>query len=164
MKVKLRKIDRSERVMVDNLFKLYLYDMSQYTGWEVDNTGFINFDSSQILDPYWNEDHHYPFFIMVDGEIAGFSLIRKWPDDTSITDMGQFFILRKFIGKGIGKIAFKESTSKFPGRWLTRVLTNNEGALKFWKKVIADITNNAFNEDVKIYNGKTPMHYLTYNI
>lgn len=164
MKVELRKIEKSERTMVDNLFKLYLYDMSQYTGWEVDNTGFISFDSDKILDPYWKEDNHYPFFILVDNEIAGFSLIRKWPEENNIMDMGQFFILRKFNGKGIGKEAFKESVSMFPGKWLTRVLTNNTGALTFWKKVIGEITNNNFKDEVKIYNRKIPMYYLSFQI
>lgn len=130
--------------------------MSQYTG-------FISFDSDKILDPYWTEDYHFPFFILVDNEIAGFSLIRKWPEE-NMMDMGQFFILRKFKGKGIGRKAFLESVTMFPGRWLTRVLTNNIGALKFWKKVIGEISNRNFNDEVKIYNGKIPMHYLTYSI
>ncbi|GAB3516324.1 hypothetical protein [Photobacterium alginatilyticum] len=48
------------------------------------------------------EVSHYPYFIYVDSELAGFALVRRYPSNPAIYDMGQFFVLRKFKGQGVG--------------------------------------------------------------
>ena len=66
---------------------------------------------------------------MCDGEIAGFSLLRRYPLDKSSFDIGQFFVLSKFKNKGVGRKAFELSVSGFPGKWVVRVLQENVPSL-----------------------------------
>jgi len=137
--------------------------MSEYTGWNVGIDGKLDIDLS-IIDSYWEEDGHYPYFVISNSEIAGFSLLRKYPEDKTYYDIGQFFILRKFKGKGIGCEAFRQSVSKFPGKWMTRVLPGNMGAKKFWLKVISDITQGDFIITSELYNSHILMDFFKYQI
>lgn len=163
MNIELRRIKDNEKEIVYNLFNYYLYDMSEYTGWGIDSFGKIDFDIS-ILDSYWKEDDHYPYFIICDSEIAGFSLLRKDPSDKSFYDIGQFFVLRKFKGKGVGRKAFELSVSKYPGKWLTRVLTENKGAMYFWLKVISQITSGNYSVRERLYKGNILMNFIEYKV
>ena len=76
MNVELQPAGKSDREVIRRLFQLYLYDMSEYMGWAVNADGQFDFSSS-ILDPYWTRDDHHPFLISCDGELAGFSLLRR---------------------------------------------------------------------------------------
>ena len=163
MKIELVSVKKSERKVIDSLFQFYLYDMSEYMGWNVNSDGQFDVNLS-ILDNYWDRDDHFPFFIFCDVDLAGFSLLRHYPNDITYLDIGQFFILRKFKRKGIGREAFKLSVSKFPGKWLTRVLPENEGAVKFWLNVISDITKENYCMTSEFYGENVLMHFIRYEI
>ncbi len=72
-------------------------------------------------------------------------------------------MLRKFKRKGIGYEAFKQSVSKFPGKWLTRVLPENKGAMNFWLKAISIATNENYQITSEYYNKKI-MNFIRYQI
>ncbi len=141
MKVELIKAESPEIIM--NLFQYYIYDMSEYTGFSPNPNGTYTVDESVVhLNDYWTKADHYPFYIKVDDQIAGFSLIRKYPNSKEYYDMGQFFILRKYKGRGVGRKAFECAIGNFPGKWITRVLPHNRGAYKFWNKVIREFSES----------------------
>ncbi|CED71388.1 putative uncharacterized protein [Aliivibrio wodanis] len=73
--------------------------MSEYMGWSPNDNGHFSFNKSS-LDVYWERVDHAPYFIYVDNELAGFVLARKYPSNRLIYDIEQFFVLRKFKGKG----------------------------------------------------------------
>lgn len=148
---------------VQNLFQYYIYDMSEYTGWPPYENGTFEVDDSVTgLSDYWNKPNHYPYLILVDGEIAGFSLVRKYPENDEFFDMGQFFVLRKFKRKGVGEEAFKQSVAKHPGKWITRVLPNNDGAKKFWLKAINSVANTEITVKAELYK-TTEMEFIRYS-
>ena len=162
MDVKLVKATKSDRVKIDNLWHYYIYDMSEYMRWNVAENGSYSNDVTP-LDEYWLRDDHYPFLIYCDGELAGFSLLRKYPADDSLFDIGQFFILRKFKRTGIGLKAFQLSVGLYPGQWLTRVLKGNTGASQFWTSVIGKVTGNQYQLTIEKY-GEVDMHFIRYEI
>ena len=160
MKVSLVPAEKYE--YVKNLFQYYIYDMSEYTGWPpYENGTFDVSDSVTGLSDYWNKPNHFPYLIMVDDEVAGFSLVRKYPDNDDYFDIGQFFILRKFKRKGVGEKAFKLSVSRHSGKWITRVLPNNLGAKKFWLKVINSIATTEIEVKTELYKS-TEMEFIRY--
>ena len=149
---------------VQNLFQYYIYDMSEYTGWPPYENGTFEVDDSVTgLSDYWNKPNHFPYLIKVGEEIAGFSLVRKYPEDDEYFDMGQFFVLRKFKRKGVGEQAFKLSVEKHPGNWITRVLPNNIGAKKFWLKVINSISYSEVVVNTELYK-TTEMEFIRYRV
>lgn len=162
MQVELKPVTKEDQIIVENLWELYLYDMSEYTGWAVSEEGKFTTDYPS-LEKYWKNEDHTPFLIRVDGEIAGFSLLRRYPYDPEWNDIAQFFIMRKFKGKGIGRQAFLLSVKKYPGKWLTRVLENNAGSLIFWTTVIEELTDGNFTQNVEDYEGNK-MYFLRYEV
>ncbi|MBS7528789.1 GNAT family N-acetyltransferase [Fusibacter paucivorans] len=162
MKIELVSAESPEIIM--NLFQYYIYDMSEYTKFDPNPDGTFTVDERVVqLSIYWNDPKHYPYLILVDGEMAGFSLLRKFPLDQAYFDIGQFFVLRKYKHLGVGREAFKLSVNKHPGRWITRVLPNNDGAYKFWEKVILEVAAEVPVVRKELYMGKE-MIYFYYNV
>ena len=62
--------------------------------------------------------------------------------------MGEFFVVGKFQGKGIGKKIAFELFHRFPGFWEVMQMPPNLPAITFWKKVIAEYTHNQFKETI----------------
>lgn len=161
MKIKINRADSSEIVM--NLFQYYIYDMSEYTGFSPNSDGTFTVDESIVnLNMYWTCQDHYPYLIIVDDEIAGFSLVRKYPFDNDYFDIGQFFVLRKFKNKGIGRKAFELSIREHPGKWITRVLPNNIGAYRFWDKVISEVSTVPVKIKKELYVNKEMTYFYYY--
>ena len=130
-----------DRILIANLFHYYVYDMSEYMDWAPGDSGLYLDDPEQIqIHDYWQKPDHFPFIIEVDNQLAGFALVQR--EEGGAMDVGQFFVLRRFKGKGIGLTAFKLVTEKFPGPWQVRVLTDNRAAMAFWSKAIAQVSQS----------------------
>lgn len=158
MKIKLVLAESSE--IITNLFQYYVYDMSEYTKFNPNIDGTFTVDESIVnLNSYWTDQDHYPYLIVVDDEIAGFTLLRKFPFNIDYFDIGQFFILRKFKNLGIGRKAFELSVNMHPGKWMTRVLPDNSGAYKFWKKVISEISTELPEIRKELYMNKEMLFF-----
>ncbi len=149
---------------VNNLFQYYIYDMSEYTGWAPFTNGtFAVVDSVTMLSDYWHKAGHYPYLIMAGEEVAGFSLIRNYPQLVNTYDMGQFFVLRKFKRQGIGEAAFKLSVQAHPGKWLVRVLGDNIAAKSFWNRVIAEVAKGEIRFANEIYKQRE-MQFIYFEV
>ncbi|MGF1770618.1 GNAT family N-acetyltransferase [Enterovibrio makurazakiensis] len=162
MEVSLINIKAESRHVLENLFPYYIYDMSEYMGWSPNENGDFSFNKSS-LDVYWKQEDHAPFFIHADGEIAGFVLVRKYPPEGLTYDIEQFFVLRKFKGKGVGKQALKLAAARFEGRWQIRVLLGNEVALRFWKSAISSLVGENYIESQQV-DIDLLMHFLTFEV
>ena len=83
----------ADKQVLRHLVEFYVYDYSDYMGWDVDEHGVFGY---RYLDHYWTEPDRHPFFIRVDGRLAGFALVRAelrttWPSSSSCasTDEGR---------------------------------------------------------------------------
>ncbi len=143
MNIQLIRIEENARHVLENLFGYYIYDMSEYMGWNPNQDGKFTYNPTH-LDPYWQQEDHIPFFIYLGAELAGFALIRRYPENPSVYDMAQFFVLRKFKGRGVGRHALAQIVAAFPGQWQIRVLLENSGALHFWKSAVTSLVGLAY--------------------
>ncbi len=152
----------SEKGTIENLFVYYIYEMSDLLQTSASEIGLLE-PRQHNLKRYWESDNHYPYLIRCNGEIAGFSLLRKYPNDPKHYDIDQFFVLKKFSRRGVGREAFKQSVAALPGSWITRVLLENKKALAFWLSVIPSVTDNKFVHSIEI-DGDLPMHFIRFQI
>lgn len=136
--------------IMQNMGRFYVYDMSRYLGneqgWEIPLDGLY-----ECIDfkKYWQTDTAFPFFIKLGEELVGFVIVDKKGSDPNVDfNMAQFFILNKFKNKGIGKYIAHQCFKKFSGVWEVMVMPGNEGAYRFWRKIIADYTST-FEESTK---------------
>ncbi|MFD2178879.1 GNAT family N-acetyltransferase [Veronia pacifica] len=161
METTLKKIPVHSRSVFENLFQYYRYDMSEFLGLAPDDHGLYVTRSSQF-DVYWKMPDHHPFFIYADGNLAGFILIRRYPARPELFDIDQFFILRRFKGQGVGKAAFKQAITLFPGQWQVRVLRENINALRFWSKAVAEATSGIFSLSEQL-DDDLLMHFFSFS-
>lgn len=136
--------------------------MSEFMEWGPNENGQYTFSASN-LDPYWQRTDHMPYFILSDGELAGFVFVRKYPGDERVYDIEQFFVLRKFKGLGVGKEALQQVTDLHKGVWQIRVLKENQAALSFWKSALSGIVGDNF-ELTQEMDIDLEMHFLRFTI
>lgn len=128
----------SDKIVLRRLLEFYVYDYSEYMGWDVDEHGVFGY---RYLDQYWTEPDRHPFFIRVDDRLAGFALVRSGPPH----DMAEFFVMRRYRRAGVGSEAARAVLERFPGSWEVRQLAENTPGSAFWRSSIPV----PFNEDVR---------------
>lgn len=129
---------------IQNMGRFYVYDMSEYMGWDIPDDGLY-----ECIDfrKYWEINDAYPFLIRYRHELVGFVIVdKKGSEETIDFNMAQFFILRKFKNKGIGEYVAHRCFDQFKGTWEVMVIPGNEGAYRFWRKIITKYIHHNFIE------------------
>ncbi len=152
MKITITHATKEHMSVIQNMARFYAYDLSKSCGfYELYDWSFPPNGLYEAIDlsKYWEEPDRYPFIIHVDNELAGFALINKI-GHLPLTDwnMGEFFIVGKFQGKGVGRQVAFELFDQFPGQWEVMQMPPNVPAIKFWKKIIAEYSHHQFEESV----------------
>lgn len=127
--VQVEPVSFADKQVLRNLVEFYVYDYSDYMGWDVDEHGVFGY---RYLDHYWTEPERHPFFIRVDGRLAGFALVRSGAPH----DMAEFFVMRKYRRGGVGTDAARIVFARFPGAWEVRQMQENVAATVFWRLAI----------------------------
>jgi predicted acetyltransferase len=143
MPVTLHRAKSFDLPIVKNLVPYYVYDMSEYLGWATKPDG--RHDGCDGIEAYWSDPDKHAFILRSGKEPAGFVLLLEGnhgPDiDYSFTD---FFVLRKFRGRGVGERIARHFFKRYPGRWQVDHLKQNKPAAIFWRKVISRYTRGKF--------------------
>lgn len=133
-----------DKSIIANLLQLYLYDFSELAGWAINEHGLFNYP---YLDHYWTEPDRHPFLVRVDGELAGFALVRTLVmEGGQENHLAEFFILRKLRRIGVGETAARQLFDRFPGTWTVAQRDWNIGAQRFWRRVIGRYTGGSYTE------------------
>jgi predicted acetyltransferase len=139
-----------ERATLVNLLQLYFYDFSEIIeddDGEVDGRG--RFPDYRYLDAYFDDPDRFPFLFRVDGRLAGCALVRRLagPGDEPSWSMAEFFVLRRYRRRGVGRAAARDLFDRFPGRWEVGELHANTAAIRFWRRVIGEYTGGRYSEE-----------------
>jgi len=137
---------------IQNLGRFYVYDMSKscgfLKGWKTPDNGLYE---CRDLSRYFEEPSRHPFLIKIDGELAGFALISKVGSLPEVDwSMGEFFIVSKFQGKGIGCRIAVTLFDQFPGTWEVMQIPENTPAVAFWEKVVDRYCEGDFQNELKV--------------
>lgn len=147
-KVKLIPVSNDYYPIIQNMASYYAYDMSEYMGWAQQDDGTHSIGMDYIK--YFKSENTFPFIIKYQEELAGFVIVDKnVSSPLNDFNIAQFFILRKFHGKGIGRHIAFQCFDKFQGKWEVFVMPRNEGAYRFWRKIIKEYTYQQFKEYTK---------------
>lgn len=129
MEIELVPARETDRPILRRLLELYSYDVSEFNGADVDQHGEFGY---RYLDHYWTENDRAAFLLRVNGHWAGFALVRN----TAPFDMAEFFVMKKYRRRGIGRQAAIDLFQRFPGPWQVRQQQTNPSATSFWRSVI----------------------------
>jgi len=145
---------QDQQPILANLLELYAHDFSEIVDLEIGEDGRFGYPS---LPLYWSEPSRHPFLIRIEGQPAGFALVKQGSELTgncAAWDMAEFFILRGYRRRGIGATAAHQVWKRFPGPWEIRIMHTNTSALHFWVKSIAEFTSQSTDPDSIDHNGK----------
>lgn len=134
-----------QKSVLVRMLELYSYDFSEFSDNDINEYGYFGY---KYIDDYWNEEGRYPFFIRADGKLAGLVLVRsccQYNDLPNPHNIAEFFVMKKYRKKGVGRTAAVRIFDMFRGGWEISVWTNNLPAQSFWSKVIAEYTNGKYD-------------------
>ncbi|GAF65835.1 GNAT family N-acetyltransferase [Alkalihalobacillus trypoxylicola] len=140
MEVSIKKVKKSEEVILRNLYSLYLHELSAFTSSiEIGTDGSFEYES---LDKFWRTEGISPYFIKRDEHLIGFLLLLERPFLKKEYDFGinDLFILNKYRNQGNGKLALKPLFQRNKGTYFVIQLKKNEPAVLFWKKLYKEWT------------------------
>ncbi len=148
MKVEIVPVPADRKPVLLRLLQLYIHDFSEIDGTDVDAEG--RYDYTWVNDgSYWTDPARHPFFITVDDRLAGFALVNAGSvrDTPGVRCVAEFFVMRKYRSRGVGRTAARAVFAALPGRWEIAVMKANTAGQAFWRKAVADATGGAFTED-----------------
>jgi len=162
--VTIQEVEYDQKSTLKNLIELYKYDFTEFDPEDVNEHGLYDY---QYLDHYWTEEGRHPFFIRVDGKLAGFALVRKMgaiEDSKSIYSVAEFFVMKKYRQRGVGQDAAYQLFNRFSGVWKVAQIEENIPAQLFWRKTIGKYTNHNYQEvkeadwdgPIQIFSNETP--------
>ncbi|BFH13788.1 GNAT family N-acetyltransferase [Paenibacillus melissococcoides] len=133
MSLQIEEIHPDQKATFLNLYNLYLYELSAYTGEDIQPDGTFELSDTHL---YIDRNELHPYFITYDDQLAGYILL-CWPPyvpsgiDYSIQEL---FVLKKYRGKNLASEAVNAVLNRFPGSYSVEQLKNNIAAVRFWKK------------------------------
>jgi predicted acetyltransferase len=142
MRVETCALAASEKPVLWNLLQNYIREMAAYD--PAINPQDPSFEYP-FIDNYWTDADRWPFSMKVDGNVAGFGLVRKLEDGT--TEMAEFYVCPEYRRTGAGLVFARDLLARFAGPWELSEYQANVGAIAFWRKVIGD---RAFTEHTYI--------------
>lgn len=164
-KLKIIKATLNDYPALQNMARFYVYDMSRSCGfiseeWACPSNGLYDSHDFKI---YFSDPTRQAFLVKVGDELAGFVLLNKIGTQPQTDwNMGEFFILAKFQGKGIGNIVTHEIWKMHPGLWEVTIIPENKPALSFWRKAVSNFTSGNYSEAIKDvrYDTAQPKRYI----
>ncbi len=152
----LERATPNQSSLLSNLLELYIHDLSDIFSMKIGADGRFGYDK---LPHYWSEpETHFAYLIRDCGEVAGFALVTRGSpagDSPDHLDLAEFFVLRSYRRRGVGRRAAFALWDSLPGRWIVRVSVMNVAALPFWEGVVREYTRGAYSETT--HPGKTHM-------
>ena len=138
MNIEIVLVKEEEKSVLSHLMELYQYDFSDFEGTDVNQYGLYGYT---YFDHYWTETKRFPYFFKVDGKLAGFVLVCDYcyvRKDEDALFMAEFFVMKKYRLKGIGKTAAMTVFKNHPGKWELTVHPKNPTSQLFWQRVIKE--------------------------
>lgn len=158
----LQRATLEQKPALRQLLELYQYDFSEFSAADVDENGLYGYP---YLDHYWVEPNRHPILFKMDEKLAGFALVRTLPALPKavfpVHSMAEFFVLKKYRRRGIGREAAFRLFSMFPGEWHVTQQVPNLPAQYFWRKVIREYTRCNYHEKVDVEGGEVVQKFLS---
>jgi len=138
--VEIVEVMQEQKPILRQLIELYEYDFSAFNDADLNAYGYYGY---KYLDHYWTEENRQAYFVKVNGHYAGFVLVNAHcyliQDDAR--SIAEFFIMRKYRRKGIGRAVAGLVFDTHKGNWEVLQHGNNEVSKQFWESTIHAYTN-----------------------
>ncbi|MEU7647179.1 GNAT family N-acetyltransferase [Streptomyces huasconensis] len=137
-----RLADSSDRPVLERLWLLFQHDMSEFSGVLPHPDGTFR---SERLEAAVTRADWAPYLLTSGAAPVGLALVRGITAPTRV--LNSFFVVRGARRAGIGLRAVQEVVAKHPGPWEVAFQERNVAAVRFWRRVAADIAGDAWTEE-----------------
>jgi predicted acetyltransferase len=131
----------ADRPVMARLWMLFRHDMSEFRGTLPNPDGTFR---RERLDSAFTETGWAPYLLMSGDRPVGFAIVRAL--DRPIRVLNSYFVVRGARRTGIGLLGAKAVVSRHPGKWEVAFQDDNQIAVKFWRRVAAEIAGEAWEE------------------
>lgn len=154
MSVELIQAGVEYQSVFENLLQLYVHDFCDLVPRDIGDDGRYSYKN---LPLYWSDPSRMPLLARFNGKLAGFALVKRISESSGsgeVYDMAEFFILRSYRRRGIGREVAEKIWLLYPGKWQIRVMASNIPALEFWASSITRFTGQPANSTTIEVEGK----------
>lgn len=150
MNFKLVQASKEYKNVIGNLMQLYMYDFSEYTKSDVEDDGL--FAAYPDLEAYWKEENHkFSYVIRKDEKYVGFVLVRFIEsEERNYFSIVEFFIMKKYRRKGIGKVAVEQIFNLHKGRWEVYQMESNNRLKCFGTRLLMNIQKDSLKNVLRM--------------
>ncbi|HEY3958473.1 MAG TPA: GNAT family N-acetyltransferase [Streptosporangiaceae bacterium] len=132
----------ADHLVLERLWLMFRHDMSEFRGQLPRPDG--SFRSERLRAAFGDPD--WAPYLLVQGESpAGLALVRGLRAHTHV--LSGFFVVRGARRSGIGLHAAQQVTARHPGHWEVAFQDENVAAVRFWRRVAAEIAGPAWTEE-----------------
>ena len=144
MKIDITEATFDDKPVLSHMLEFCAYELSPYDDADLNLHGKYGYN---YLDLYWREQGRHAFLVRVDNQLAGFAMVNNhhYTPDAEFS-MAEFFIMRRYQNKGVGKAVAFYIFAHFSGTWEIRQLRRHTQAQDFWRKVISEFAGKNFRE------------------
>lgn len=139
----LEPVTRDLHPVVERLWQLYRYDLSEFRDSHPDEHGLF---TAGRLPAYLMDDdpEHGALLVRHGGTPAGFVLLGglRTPPAT----IGEFFVVRSVRRRGVGHHVATEVMRSRPGPWLVAFQEENPKAARFWRQIATELAGDTWSE------------------
>jgi predicted acetyltransferase len=137
-----RRAGVTDRPVLERLWLMFRHDISEFGGQLPNPDGTFRSERLQaaFADPDWEV-----YLLVRDDRPVGFAVIRGLASQVRV--LSGFFVVRAVRRTGIGLRAVREVVGRHPGRWEVPFQDNNLAAVRFWRRVAAEIAGDAWTEE-----------------
>jgi len=136
-----RLAHESERPVFERLWMLFRHDMSEFRGTLPNPDGTFRSERLEraFTDPGWA-----PYLILSADRPVGFAIVRNL--DGQVRVLNSYFVVRGARRSGIGLQGVESVVSRHPGKWEVAFQDENQVAVKFWRRAVAEIAGESWEE------------------
>lgn len=133
----------ADREPLRRMLELYQYELSDIWDQDIDGAGQYGY----AMDRYWDIPGNYAYVALFEGRYAGFALV---DDQVKLPGgqywMDQFFVLKKYRRRGLGRELAARVIARHPGQWQIGQMVDNHPAQCFWRETLDAIGAREFRE------------------
>ena len=149
MNIEITEATREEQSIIQNLARFYIYDLSEFQARKCPDDGLFE---DEDYSRYWTTPGHFAYLVKCQNELAGFAFVEEGGSSTDIDyNIAEFFIVRKFRGKGVARFVAREIFQRFHGNWEVMAIARNATAIAFWKKTIDEYTQGHYTASSEVH-------------
>ncbi|WP_405875996.1 MULTISPECIES: GNAT family N-acetyltransferase [unclassified Streptomyces] len=133
-----------DRPTVERLWLMFRHDLSGFMGQLPNPDGTFR---SERVDAAFTEAGWVPYLFVRETRPLGFAFVRGLTGPTRV--LNSFFVVRGARREGIGIRAVREVVHRHPGSWEIAFQYDNEPAVRFWRRVAAELAPDAWSEEAR---------------